>query len=345
MILASFPSPPESAIEIGPLTIHMYGVLIAIGVIVAIVVSKHRYTRFGGRGEVFERVAIWGVVIGFLGARAAYVITHTHRFEGRPWAVLFIWEGGLALYGGLLFGALTIIYLLRRWNGDVFAVGDATAVGIPLAQAIGRWGNYFNQELFGTPSDLPWAVEIAPDIAANAGYAGYTMFHPTFLYESLWNLLILVPAILILEKRGKLAKSASFGVYVAMYAFIRFMMELLRTDTTFRFLGLSRNGWVSIAAFLFGVGWIIYAQRRGEKRTLIGKPTFLAPGEPTDSGQRTTDDRQQTDVELADEVGDPKSDTRPEAADDENASVPRSRGTGESAIQEDQETDTEDNGE
>jgi prolipoprotein diacylglyceryl transferase len=322
MIFASIPSPSQAVLEIGPLTIHMYGILIAIGVIVAIVVSKVRYVRFGGRGEIFERVAIWGVVIGFLGARAAYVITHTHRFEGRPWAVLFIWEGGLALYGGLLFGALTIIYLLRKWNGDVFAVGDATAVGIPLAQAIGRWGNYFNQELFGTPSDLPWAVEIAPEIAAGAGYAGYTTFHPTFLYESLWNLLILVPVILILERRGKLSKSASFGVYVAMYAFIRFVMELLRTDTTFRFLGMSRNGWVSIAAFLFGVGWIIYAQRRGEKRTLIGKASFFAPGEATEEDHRpqTTDhgpeESQRDDDGAVDVSEEPKSDIRVDDGDE-----------------------------
>jgi prolipoprotein diacylglyceryl transferase len=300
----------------------MYGILIAIGVIVAIIVSKHRYERFGGVGDMFERVAIWGVVIGFLGARAAYVVTHTHRFEGRPWAVFYIWEGGLALYGGLLFGALTFVYLLRKWNGDIFAVGDATAVGIPLAQAIGRWGNYFNQELFGTPSDLPWAVEIDPAIAANAGYAGFTTFHATFLYESLWNLLILVPVILVLERRGKLAKGASFGVYVAMYAFIRFMMELLRTDTTFRFLGLSRNGWVSIAAFLFGVGWIIYAQRRGEKRKLFGKPTFFAPGEATeDDRQQTTDDGPATE------------DHGPQDEDEDDVSVPLSRGTGESASQ------------
>jgi prolipoprotein diacylglyceryl transferase len=314
VIFASFSSPSQGAIEIGPLTIHMYGILIAIGVIVAIVVSKHRYQRFGGSGDMFERVAIWGVVIGFLGARAAYVVTHTHRFEGRPWAVFYIWEGGLALYGGLLFGALTIVYLLRKWNGDVFAVGDATAVGIPLAQAIGRWGNYFNQELFGTPSTLPWAVEIDPEIAASAGYAGFTTFHPTFLYESLWNLLILVPVILILERRGKLSKSASFGVYVAMYAFIRFAMELLRTDTTFRFLGMSRNGWVSIAAFLFGIGWIIYAQRRGEKRTLYGKPTFFAPGEAS-----------------AEDVRPQTSDLRPEAedVDEDSRSVPLSRGTEE----------------
>ncbi|MEZ5175309.1 MAG: prolipoprotein diacylglyceryl transferase [Acidimicrobiia bacterium] len=282
IFLGSIPSPSQNAIEIGPLTIHMYGVLIAIGVIVAIVVSRNRYVRFGGSGEMFERISVWVVVIGFLGARAAYVVTHTHRFEGRPWAALYIWEGGLALYGGLLFGAITFIYLLNRYRGDVFAVGDAVAVGIPLAQAIGRWGNYFNQELFGTPSDLPWAVQIDPDKAAAAGYPGVETFHPTFLYESLWNLAVLVPVILWLEKRGKLAKGASWGVYVALYAFIRFLMELMRTDTTFRFLGMSRNGWVSIAVFLFGVGWWWYMQRRAEPRTLVSPPTLLSPQPETE---------------------------------------------------------------
>jgi prolipoprotein diacylglyceryl transferase len=274
--IAAIPSPPQNAIEIGPLTVHFYGVLIALGVVVAIIVSRQRYVRFGGSGDLFEKVAIWAVVIGFLGARAAYVVTHTGRFEGRPWAVLYLWEGGLALYGGLLFGAIALIWMMNRWGGDLFAMGDAVAVGVPLAQAIGRFGNYFNQELFGTPSELPWAIIIDP-ARRPEGYEAFETFHPTFAYEALWNALILVPTILILERNQKLAKGASFGVYVAMYAFIRFLMELLRTDTTFRFLGLSRNGWVSIAAFIGGLAWVWYTQKRGERRTLIGKPTFFSP--------------------------------------------------------------------
>ena len=279
--LASIPSPSQNTIELGPFTIHFYGILIALGVIVAIVVSRKRFERFGGQGEFFEKVAIWAVVIGFLGARAGYVLTHTGRFEDRPWAIFFIWEGGLALYGGLLFGALAVIYLFNKNNGDLFAMADAVAVGIPLAQAIGRWGNYFNQELFGYPTDLPWGLEIDP---ANRpeGFEQYETFHPTFLYESVFNALILVPLILWLERRGKLAKGASFGLYIAGYAFIRFWMELLRLDTTFRFLGLSRNGWISVGAFLFGLGWIWYMQNRAEKRTLRGKPTFWCP-QPLDS--------------------------------------------------------------
>ena len=276
MHLAAIPSPSQNVIEIGPLTVHFYGILIALGVVVAIIVSRQRYVRFGGSADLFEKVAIWSVIIGFLGARAAYVVTHTARFEGRPWAVLFIWEGGLAIYGGLLFGAIALIWLVNRWGGDLFAMGDAVAVGVPLAQAIGRFGNYFNQELFGTPSDLPWAIIIDPSRRPD-GYEAFETFHPTFAYEAIWNALILVPTILILERNKKLAKGASFGVYVAMYAFIRFLMELLRTDTTFRLFGVSRNGWVSIAAFIGGLAWIWYTQKRAEKRTLVGKPTLFSP--------------------------------------------------------------------
>ncbi len=303
-ILAQIPSPTRNVLEIGPFTIFFYGILIAIGVIVAIVVSRKRYVRFGGDGEFFEKVAIWAVVIGFLGARAAYVLTHSGRFIDRPYAVLFIWEGGLALYGGLTFGALAVIYFVHKANADLFSFADATAIGIPLAQAIGRWGNYFNQELFGTPTDLPWRLAIDP---ANRPpqFADFSYFHPTFLYESLWNALIIVPVILILERKGKLAKGASFGMYVAMYAFIRFWMELLRTDTTFRLFGISRNGWVSLLVFVGGLVWIWMMQKRAEKRTLIGEPFFfsLQPAtEEVDSSQSTADSQKEEPVGSGEEV-------------------------------------------
>jgi prolipoprotein diacylglyceryl transferase len=275
-LLGAIPSPAQNVLEVGPLTIYFYGVLIAVGVIVAIVVSRKRYVRFGGDGEFFEKMAIWAVIIGFLGARSAYVLTHSGNFIDRPYAVFFIWEGGLALYGGLLFGALTIIFMVNRKGGDLFAIGDATAIGIPLAQAIGRLGNWFNQELFGTPTTLPWGLEIAPQYRPPQ-FADVATFHPTFLYELVWNAFILVPLILWLEKRGKLAKGASFGIYIAMYAFIRFWMELLRTDTTFRLFGLSRNGYVSVLAFAGALVWIWWTQKRHESRTLVGEPFLLSP--------------------------------------------------------------------
>ena len=289
-VFASFPSPSQNVLEIGPLTIHFYGIMIAIGVIVAVLVAKRRYERFGGSGELLERVSIWTVAIGFLGARLGYVLTHTGDFIDRPWGVLFIWEGGLALYGGLTLGAVTAIYLLRRWKGDILAFGDAVAVGVPLAQAIGRLGNYFNQELFGTPTDLPWAVQIDPNIAAAAGYSGFATFHPTFLYESLWNIFLTAGVILWLEHRGKLAKGSSIALYLMIYGAGRFLMELMRTDTTFRFLGLSRNGWISAGAVLFGIGMFWWMQRRGEQRVLVGPPVFIAPGAQTIAAAPIDDD-------------------------------------------------------
>ena len=265
LTLASIPSPPQNTFEIGPLTIHFYGIMIGIGVLVAAIVTQKRYVKFGGDPSILDRVILWTVLIGFVGARLAYVSTHTARYEGRWYAILFIWEGGLALYGGLTAGALTAVYMMRRLNGDFPMFADAVAVGLPLAQAIGRFGNYFNQELFGTPSSLPWAVEIDP---ANrpAEYMEFETFHPTFLYEALWNVFVTVPVILYCERRFELRKGASFPIYMIVYGIIRFLTELLRTDTTFRFLGLSRNAYVSLAAIVGGAVLLYVIQKRGAPR-------------------------------------------------------------------------------
>jgi len=262
MVWASIPSPANNTIDIGPLTIHFYGILIGLGVVVAAIVTQRRYTKFGGDPSILDRVILWTVVIGFLGARIAYVSTHTARFQGRWYATLFIWEGGLALFGGLTGGALAAIYMMRKLDGDFTMFTDAVAVGLPLAQAIGRFGNYFNQELFGTPTTLPWGLEIAPD-RRPPEYVEFETFHPTFLYEALWNVLITVPVILLLERRHKLAKGARFPIYMILYGTVRFLTELLRTDTTFRLLGLSRNGYVSIGAIIGGAVLLYIAQRRG----------------------------------------------------------------------------------
>ncbi|MDJ0663390.1 MAG: prolipoprotein diacylglyceryl transferase [Acidimicrobiia bacterium] len=264
-IWASIPSPPNNTIDLGPLTIHFYGILIGLGVIIAAIVTTRRYEKFGGNPAILDSVILWTVAIGFLGARIAYISTHTDRYSGRWHAVLFIWEGGLALYGGLIAGALAAVYTLRKHNGDFAAFTDAVAVGLPLAQAMGRFGNYFNQELFGTPTTLPWGLEI-DEARRPPEYASFETFHPTFLYEALWNLLITVPLILYLERKGRLAKGASFPVYMIVYGVGRFLTELLRTDTTFRILGISRNGWVSIGAIIAGVIILVMAQRRGVAR-------------------------------------------------------------------------------
>ncbi|MDH5371326.1 MAG: prolipoprotein diacylglyceryl transferase [Acidimicrobiia bacterium] len=250
MILASIPSPPINLIEIGPLDIHFYGILIGFGVIVAMIITERRYLRFGGNPADVEKAAFWAVVIGFLGARTAYVSTHFARFEGRFLHVFAIWEGGLAFFGGLTGGAIAAIWVMRRRKGDFPAFADAVAVGLPAAQAIGRFGNYFNQELFGTPTNLPWGLEIARPFRP-AEYVNSETFHPTFLYESLWNVGVIM-ILLAVERRFNLRRGSILLVYFMTYGVGRFLMELLRTDTTFRLFGISRNGWVSVAIVIGG---------------------------------------------------------------------------------------------
>ncbi len=247
---ASIPSPPISDFHIGPIRLTFYGILIALGVLVAWTITRSRFVARGGDPVVAERIVIRMLVFGFLGARIAYVSTHLSRFEGEWWKVIAIWEGGLALFGGLTAGAIAMWVYARRWKADLADFLDAAAPAVPLAQAVGRWGNYFNQELFGTPSDLPWAIEIDPGNRP-AAYPDAETFHPTFLYESLWNI-ALAGLIIWIGNRFPSMRGRLIGVYFVGYGVIRFLLELIRTDTTFRFLGLSRNGWVSVGVVLLG---------------------------------------------------------------------------------------------
>jgi prolipoprotein diacylglyceryl transferase len=260
-VLGSIPSPSFDRFELGPLTIHVYGILVALGTVVALTVTTRRYVARGGERAVADGAGTWAIVAGFIGARAAYVSTHLSRFEGEWWKVIAIWEGGIALFGGLAAGALGAVWALRRRGGSLPDFADGAAVGIPLAQAIGRWGNYFNQELFGTPSDLPWAVEIEPALRP-AAYTGAPTFHPTFLYESLWNLAVVVPLLVWLDRRRLLPRGALIFVYLVTYGVARFGLELIRTDTTFRLWGLSRNGWVAGLAALTGAAILVRVARR-----------------------------------------------------------------------------------
>jgi prolipoprotein diacylglyceryl transferase len=250
-VLASIPSPSFNDITLGPLTIHIYGILMGLAVATAYVITVSRYERFGGDRRIAERAAFWAVVIGFLGARLAYVSTHTGKFSEDGWLFpIKIWEGGIALFGGITFGILAVLWVIRRAGGSFPMFLDAVAVGLPAAQAIGRWGNYFNQELFGTPTNLPWGLEIAPRFRPVA-YPDAATFHPTFLYESLWNIGVVL-FLLWVERRLKMRHGRLFTVYMMLYGVMRFLLELLRTDTTFRFLGLSRNGWVALGVTIAG---------------------------------------------------------------------------------------------
>jgi prolipoprotein diacylglyceryl transferase len=272
-VLASIPSPPFNSFEIGPLVIHVYGILMGIAVATAYVVTVRRYERFGGDPLVAGRVAVWAIVLGFVGARLAFVITRLDRFQDDWLGVIRIWEGGIAMFGGLTFGFLAVMWSIRRNHGSFPMFADAVALGLPAAQAVGRWGNYFNQELFGTPTTLPWGLEI--DRARRPPqFVDAETFHPTFLYESLWSVATIL-ALLWIEKRFALRRGSLLLCYLAAYGTIRFVLELIRTDTTFRFLGLSRNGWVSLAVVLGAATWLAireWGARRNLDRVASGEP-------------------------------------------------------------------------
>jgi prolipoprotein diacylglyceryl transferase len=241
----------------------------ALGVLAGALIILRRYERMGGDPEALERILVWVVVIGFLGARLAFVSTRLGNYSDRPWAIFFLWEGGIAMFGGLTVGGLVAWYLLRRRGHSFWRFADAAALGLPVAQAIARWGNYVNQELFGTPTDLPWGLEIDP-IHRPEQFASAETFHPTFLYESLWNLLVIVPVVLWVERTRQLKRGVVFGIYLTLYATIRFLNEFLRTDTDFRFLGLSKNGWVSLTAILVGIGIVWWRSRSEESAEIEG---------------------------------------------------------------------------
>lgn len=253
-MLATIPSPPSNAVEIGPLTVHFYGLAIAIGVLLAVWLLRRRYAAAGGDPDLADRTAGWAVLAGLLGARLAYISTNLDRFfPERPWAVLFVWEGGLAFFGGLTLGALTALWYLRRNGARLPEFLDAGAPCIPLAHAIGRWGNYFNQELYGTPTDLPWGLEIDREPGP---------VHPTFLYESLANI-VLVGVLIWLGRTGRLARGSLIFVYLMGYGTVRFLLELIRTDTEFRLLGISRNGYVAVLIVTIGLVGLFWWNRRG----------------------------------------------------------------------------------
>ena len=259
MILASIPSPGFNVFHIGPLSIHIYGILMGVAVATSYILVVKRYVASGGDRRLVERAAFWAVVIGFSGARLGYVSTHLYRYRGDWLGVFKLWEGGIALFGGLVFGAGAAAFVMWRGKGKFLQMADAAAIALPAAQAIGRWGNYFNQELFGTPTNLPWGLRIDPANRPEK-YLNSPTFHPTFLYEALWNVGIIV-FLLWLERHYKLRRGVLFASYLALYAVARFGLELIRTDTTFRFLGLSRNAWVSLGAVLLALGLVAFVYR------------------------------------------------------------------------------------
>jgi prolipoprotein diacylglyceryl transferase len=262
-LLASIPSPSSGDVEIGPLALHAYGVMLLLGIVAATWLTGVRWVRRGGNWDLVYRVAMWGVLGGIVGARLYHVITSWSTVDGEWWEPFAVWQGGLGIWGGIAGGVLAGAIVVRRAGESVFRFMDAVAPGLLLAQAIGRFGNYFNQELFGKPTDLPWALEID---AANRpeGFEQFATFHPTFLYESLWNLLG-VAVLLLVDRRFRIRAPGVFALYVAWYTFGRFWEELLRIDPSHEYLGLRLNAYVAIAVFVAALATFVWSQRRTER--------------------------------------------------------------------------------
>jgi len=261
-MLASIPSPSNGTIDLGPLPIHAYGLLLAIGVLVATKIAQVRWVRRGNDRKAFDDLVLWVVIGGVVGARVYHLFTGYDWDAGGLVGTLEIWEGGLSIWGVLGGGAIAVVIVARVKHLETLVLLDCIAPGLLAAQAIGRWGNWFNQELFGKPTDLPWALEIDP-VNRPTEYLDETTFHPTFLYESLYCLLLL-GILLWAEKRFRFRKGQALALYLAMYTFGRFFFENLRIDPSEKLFGLRFNAWVSALICIATAAWFVWLGRNGK---------------------------------------------------------------------------------
>jgi prolipoprotein diacylglyceryl transferase len=246
---ASIPSPSFNSIDIGPLSLNLYGLSIALGVVAAVWLFGRRLEeREVGTRDDASSIAIWAVLAGIVGARLYHVATDWDLFADDLGRIPMIWKGGLGIPGGLLFGIPVGLYFAKKRGLPLAVAATCAAPAVPLAQAIGRWGNYFNQELYGRPTDLPWALEISNPPAI---YEIGTTFHPTFLYESLWSLGLCL-LLLWLDKRFRPAPGQLFVMYIIGYGVGRYWVESLRIDRADEIGGLRWNQWVSLVAIVGG---------------------------------------------------------------------------------------------
>ena len=252
-LFGALPSPSANSLSIGPLELRAYGLMIALGALTAVAWSRRRHAARGGDPEDMSTIALWAVPAGLVGSRLYHVATDWRSFQGRWEDVPALWQGGLGIPGGLMAGVTVGVLVARRRGLSMAGAMDVMVPTIPVAQAIGRWGNWFNQEVFGRPTDLPWALEI--DAAHRpSGYSEAATFHPTFLYEGLWNVVLAIFLVRI-ERRGVLRPGYLVGLWVFGYGLGRLWVEALRVDQASLIVGVRVNTWMALAAI--GVGAVV----------------------------------------------------------------------------------------
>jgi prolipoprotein diacylglyceryl transferase len=264
--LATFiPSPSSGVWQLGPIPLRAYAFGIIIGALLALWIGERRFQARGGRPGLISDVAIWAIPFGIVGARIYHVATDPELYfgEGREAIdALFIWEGGLGIWGAISGGALGAWIACRRHGAEFSAVADALAPGLLVAQAVGRLGNYANQELFGKPTDVPWALEIDA-VNRPPGYEQFATFHPTFLYEMLWNLAA-AGLLVLIDRRVRLTAGRAFALYVMLYTAGRVWIEMLRIDVVNEIGPFRLNVWTSIVVFLLAAAFFVVAPRRSK---------------------------------------------------------------------------------
>jgi prolipoprotein diacylglyceryl transferase len=284
--LAFIPSPSTNGFHIGALFIHVYGLMYVVGIALAIYITRRRWRAMGGNPDLVSDVALWAVPAGIIGGRIYFDITTPADIPHHWWGILAVWSGGLGIWGGIAGGAAAGIWRVKRAGANAGLFANAIAPALLVAQAVGRIGNYFNQELFGKPSSLPWALEIS---AAHrpTGYLAYRTFQPSFLYELIFDLGLAAILVWVGHHR-RIRPWGLFALYVAGYSAYRIFEESIRIDSSEHFLGLRLNFYVATILMLIGIAWFIQAQRApavaavraGEPRPTTGPATGASRAEP-----------------------------------------------------------------
>ncbi|GAB7189725.1 prolipoprotein diacylglyceryl transferase [Kineococcus sp. NUM-3379] len=309
---AALPSPAQSVWYLGPVPVRAYALCIIAGIVAGVLIAERRWRARGGRPDLVADLAVWAVPFGIVGARIYHVITSPEAYfgpGGDPVRALYVWEGGLGIWGAVALGALGAWIGARRAGYRLAPVADAMAPGLLVAQALGRLGNWFNNELYGRPTDLPWALRVHSwDDAAGRAVTGADgrpvilgTFHPTFLYEALWCLAA-AAVLIVLQRRWSLGNGQVFTLYVVLYTAGRLWIEALRIDEANLILGVRVNVWVSAIVLLVALAVFVRSRRRnpGGREHLLRDPAPATTGDgppdapgtpeaPNDPGRTPTD--------------------------------------------------------
>ncbi|WP_246088136.1 prolipoprotein diacylglyceryl transferase [Nocardioides albertanoniae] len=300
----SIPSPAEGVLWLGPVPLRGYAFAIIIGIVVAVWVSERRWKARGGRVGDIQDIALWAVPFGLVGGRIYHVITDWQLYfgdGGTPIEALYIWKGGLGVWGAIALGAVGVIIGAKQKGIKLMPLLDTIAPTCLLAMGIGRWGNWFNQELFGEPTDLPWGLEIDPSRYPEGPgqFPAGTTFHPTFLYEFCWDI-VLFFVIVYLQKKLRLGGGRVVALYVMAYCLGRGLIETLRIDNVqlHDVLGLRWSEWMSIILFVLAAAWWAYATLtgRGKVEEEVYSDPAKAPSSDPDSDDSHSDDAEGDDA-------------------------------------------------